>query len=220
MIFLNIGKTKVNDFIRHSEADSETTGISRREFMIRMGLLGSIALTYPVSALSELRQLKNKQALADWQTEPTWKTLAQVQEVLFPATDDIPGAEDIGATVYLHRAIENPKADGEDKDFIFRGVGWLDDLTQERYKKSFLQLTPGQQQEIIEVIVNSSAGRNWVSILLNYTLEALLMDPVYGGNKNGVGWKWLEHKPGYPAPTADKTWDLLLQRRYRSTSKA
>ncbi len=220
MFFLIAGKTKMNDFFGQSKADSNTADISRREFMMRMGLLGSIALTYPVSALSEIRQSKNKQALADWQTEPTWQTLAQVQEVLFPAADDTPGAEDIGATVYLHRVIENPKADGEDKDFIFRGVGWLDGLTQDRYKKSFLQLTRGQQQEIIEVIVNSSAGRNWVSTLLTYTLEALLMDPVYGGNKNGVGWKWLEHKPGFPAPPADKTWDLLLQRRYRSTSKA
>ena len=210
----------MNDFTGHSKADSETADISRRKFMMRMGLLGSIALSYPVSALSELRQLKNKQALAGWQTEPAWQTLAQVQEVLFPAAVDIPGAEDIGATVYLHNAIENPEADGEDKDFIFRGVGWLDGLTQDRYKKSFLQLTPGQQQEIIEGIVNSRAGRNWVSTLLTYTLEALLMDPVYGGNKNAVGWKWLEHKPGYPAPTADKTWDLLLQRRYRSTGKA
>lgn len=210
----------MNDFIEHQQTDPKNTGISRREFMMRMGLLGSLALTYPVTALSELRQSKTKQVLADWQTEPAWQTLAQVQEVLFPAAEDIPGAADIGATIYLHRAIGNPEADGEDKDFIFRGVGWLDGLTQERYEKTFLQLSAEQQQETIEAIVKSSAGRNWISTLLTYTLEALLMDPVYGGNKNGMGWKWLEHQPGYPAPAMDKTWEQLLQRRYKSTSKA
>ncbi len=195
---------------------NNSAAISRREFMIRMGLLGSLAVTYPAAALAELRLSKAKQPLADWQSKSTWQTLAQVQEVLFPAAEDIPGASDIGADVYLHNAIENPNADGEDKDFIFRGVGWLDGLTQERFNKTFLQLTPQQQEEIIQAIVKSRAGRNWVSTLLTYILEALLTDPVYGGNKNGIGWQWLEHQPGYPAPPADKTWDQLLQRRYKT----
>ena len=195
---------------RHKQID-----LSRREFMSRMGLLGSLALTYPNAALAQLRKSKAEQPLAEWQTESDWQTLAQVQEILFPAADDIPGANDIGATIYLHNAIENPNADIEDKDFILRGIGWLDGLTQERHKKTFLQLDAVMQEDIIEVIVKSRAGRNWVSTLLTYTLEALLMDPVYGGNKNGTGWQWLNHQPGYPAPPADRTWDKLLQERYK-----
>lgn len=189
--------------------------LSRREFMTRMGLLGSLALTYPNAALTQLRQSKAEQPLANWQNETDWQTLAQVQEILFPAGEDNPGANDIGATIYLHNAIENPNADSEDKDFIFRGIGWLDGLTQERHKKTFLQLDAVMQEDIIEVIVKSRAGSNWVSTLLTYTLEALLMDPVYGGNKNGIGWQWLNHQPGYPAPPADRTWDKLLQERYK-----
>ncbi|NOQ70055.1 MAG: gluconate 2-dehydrogenase subunit 3 family protein [Gammaproteobacteria bacterium] len=197
------------------------TGISRREFMARMGLLGSLALSYPAKALAELRVLKANHRTADsaleWQSEAAWQTIAQVQETLFPAAEDVPGASDFGADVYLYSAIENPNADGEDKDFIMRGVGWLDDLAQQRLNKTFLQLTRTQQQEIIETIVKSRAGRNWVSILLSYILEALLTGPVYGGNKNGIGWKWLQHQPGYPSPPADKTWDQLSQRRYTVT---
>lgn len=200
---------------------SDNAGISRREFMTRMGLLGSLALSCPAAALAELRVLKANHRAVDsapeWQSEAAWQTIAQVQETLFPAAEDVPGASDFGADVYLHKAIENPNADGEDKDFIMRGVGWLDDLAQQSLKKTFLQLTAIQQQEIIEVIVNSKAGRNWVSMLLSYILEALLTDPVYGGNNNGIGWKWLQHQPGYPAPAADKTWDKLLQRRYTVT---
>lgn len=210
----------MNEFLECNRADHKGSGISRREFMTRMGLLGSLVLSYPVAALAESRQIKHKQAVADWQKKAIWQTLAQVQEVLFPAAEDVPGASDIGAIVYLHTAIENPAADGEDKDFIFRGVGWLDDLTQQHFKKTFVQLETGQQQQIIEVIVKSRAGRNWVSTLLTYILEALLMDPVYGGNQNGIGWKWLAHQPGYPLPAADKTWGQLLQRRYMAGPKS
>jgi len=192
---------------------NKPANISRREFIARMGLLGSLALSYPPTALAELRQSK-KPAMAAWQKQFEWQTLAQVQEILFPAADDVPGASDIGATIYLHRAIENPDADGEDKEFIFRGVGWLNGLTKERHKKTFLQLSEAQKQATIEVIVKSQAGQNWVSSLLSYTLEALLMAPVYGGNPDSIGWKWLAHQPGFPLPSEDKTWDKLLQRRY------
>ena len=194
-------------------------GIGRRNFLVRMSLLGLLASAYPETALAERRKSKkhdNAVPLPDWLQQPVWQTLSQVQEVLFPAADDVPGASDIGASHYLYNAIENPDADMEDKDFIFRGVGWLDDLTQQRYKKSFLQLTAIQQQETIEAIVKSRAGRNWVSTLLTYTLEALLTDPVYGGNKEESGWKWLQHQPGYPTPPEDKTWHQLLQRRYKA----
>lgn len=204
----------------NNQTGHKKTGISRREFITRTTLLGSLALSYPAAALAELRLSKGEQDAADWLNNPEWQTLAAVQEVLFPAGEDIPSAGDIGATIYLHTAIENPNADGEDKDFIFRGIGWLNELTQEHHKKTFVQLSTVQQEEIIQLIVKSRAGRNWVSTLLTYTLEALLADPVYGGNKNQAGWKWLQHQPGYPAPSADKTWDQLLQRRYRSMSKA
>jgi len=189
------------------------TSISRREFMTRLGLLGSLALTMPASILAEIRQENTTHSLPDWASEPSWLTITQAQEILFPAGKDIPGAKDIGASIYLYNAIENPNADGEDKDFIFRGVGWLNDLTKERHQKTFLQLTLPQQEKIIEVIVQSRAGRNWVSLLLTYILEALLAAPVYGGNRDGIGWQWLEYQPGFPLPSADKTWDQLLQRR-------
>jgi gluconate 2-dehydrogenase gamma chain len=196
------------------QAECKKTGISRREFMTRTALLGSLALSYPVAALAELRLAKNIPVTADWLNNPDWQTLAAVQEVLFPAGEDIPGASDIAATVYLYKAIENPNADGEDREFIFKGIGWLNGLTQEHHKKTFVQLSVEQQEKIIQQIVKSRAGRNWVSMLLSYTLEALLSDPVYGGNKNKAGWEWLQHQPGYPAPTADKTWHQLQQRRY------
>ena len=33
-----------------------------------------------------------------------------------------------------------------------------------------------------------------------------MLDPVYGGNPEMIGWKWLEHQPGFPAPIEGKTY--------------
>ena len=187
--------------------------ISRREFMTRLGLIGSMAINFPSAALAELRQSNANQLLPDWADEPLWKTIAEVQETLFPAGEDIPGASDIGAAMYLHKAIENPNADGEDRDYLLRGIGWLDELAQQRYSKNYIQLSENEKEKIIAETVQTKAGRKWVSLLLTYLLEALLCEPVYGGNPQGIGWKWLQHQPGYPTPAADKTWDQLRLRR-------
>jgi len=53
--------------------------------------------------------------------------------------------------------------------------------------------------------------------LLTYLLEALLADPVYAGNPNGIGWKWLQHQPGFPRPTKNKKYFKLDKHRYRTT---
>ena len=135
---------------------------------------------------------------AAWRSEDPWKTLAEVQEHMFPAAADAPGASDIGAIVYLHNTIENPAADGEDREFLFNGVGWLNDLAREKTGHAFVALDEQQKETLLRQIEESRAGRNWLSLLLTYVLEALLADPVYGGNPDGIGWKWLEHQPGYP----------------------
>jgi gluconate 2-dehydrogenase gamma chain len=207
---------KQDSDIQLTKADRQ--GISRREFISRVAVLSSLLAACPASTLAQSRKLKKQPDPDDesmtWSAEPVWQTIAQVQNTLFPAAEDIPGASDFGADVYLYRALVNPGADAEDRQFIFRGVGWLDDLTLQQYKKNFRHLSSKLQQQTIEQIVNSRAGRNWVSMLLAYILEALLADPVYGGNKNGAGWKWLQHQPGYPSPVSDKTWDQLQQRRF------
>ena len=187
--------------------------VSRRTFLHRMTVLGALVTTYPASALAALReQVAAAPAMGDWSAEDPWKTLNAVQLQLFPATATAPGAVDIGALRYLHAAIENPHADGDDATFIFNGVGWLNELTQETYQQPFAALDKQQQEASLHQIEQSGAGRNWLSLLLTYLLEALLADPVYGGNPDGIGWRWLEHQPGYPRPTRDKLWYQVGER--------
>lgn len=186
-------------------------GVSRRVLLQRIALLGSLLAAYPAPILAQSRSMALAQKPAAWRGEDPWKTLAVVQEHMFPAATDTPGASDIEALVYLHNTIENPAADGEDREFLFNGVGWLNDLAREKTGLAFVALDEQQKETLLRQIEESRAGRNWLSLLLTYLLEALLADPVYGGNPDGIGWKWLEHQPGYPRPPADKSWYKLAQ---------
>jgi gluconate 2-dehydrogenase gamma chain len=184
-------------------------GISRRAFLNRITLLASLAACFPVATLAQRRDAAAVAGHPVWRDQEPWRTLAAVQEHLFPAGPDVPGASDIGAIVYLHNSLENPAADAEDRQFIFNGVGWLNDLVREQDRQPFTALDEPQREAVLRDIERSRAGRNWLSLLLTYLLEALLADPVYGGNRDRIGWEWLEHQPGYPTPPPHKTWYRL-----------
>lgn len=177
--------------------------MDRRTFI---SILASAVAAYPASLLAEKRS-----ALTDNNNElnEPWKTIAAVQEHLFPADDDSPGASDIGALTYLQNMMLAPDIEDTEKEQIKKGPGWLNDLSQQIYKKTFIELASADKESILRRVEKSSAGRRWLSLLMTYLIEALLSDPIYGGNKNQMIWKWLEHQPGYPTPTQDKIYYKL-----------
>lgn len=189
--------------------------ISRREFI---RLLVTAAAAYPLSSLAEIR--KNKPAPVNYK-EP-WLTISEVQEHLLPSEEHSPGAKDIHALNYLRAMIETPDFDKEEAELVHSGVKWLNDLSKQQYSKIFIQLDKKSKEKILRRVESSNAGTRWLSLLLTYLLEALLMDPVYGGNPDGIGWKWLQHQPGFPRPADDKKYFKLSNikysaNRYRNT---
>ena len=182
--------------------------ISRREFIVQLSMLASAAAAYPSQALAAKRN-KNKAGLPDWAQLDPWRTLAAVQEHLFPAGDDVPGAVDIQAIQYLRNAMELSQMEQSEKTFIIKGVGWLNELIDPESKRHFAFLDQQQKEQALRKIEASNAGYRWLSKLLTYLIEALLADPVYGGNPNGVGWRWLEHQAGFPLPGGDQQWHKL-----------
>jgi len=140
---------------------------------------------------------------------PPWNTFFAVQNHLFPKDDDSPGAEDINATGYLKSVLALPDMDSADKKFILDGVNWTNDLSRQMFDHDFYQLTKNKKEQVLQRISLSSAGENWLSLLLLYIFEALIADPVYGGNTDKIGWQWLNHIPGFPQPPENKKYYLL-----------
>ena len=126
---------------------------------------------------------------------------------LFPDDGDGPSADDINVLTYLEWAMtdENNKADG-DPEFIVKGIGWLNQFANDDHGKDFVDLDTKTQDAIITATAKSDAGRNWLSILIYYLIEALTLDPYYGGNTNGIGWQWLQYQGGFPNPIKGKTY--------------
>lgn len=158
---------------------------SRREFLVTAAG-GLAALFAPAGALAA--------------TANPWPPLAAVQDHLFPSEPGSPGAREIKALSYLQNVLGDARGDRDEQRFILKGVDWLEALSRQRHEASFVDLDPIRREQVLREVANSEKGDNWLATLMFYLCEALLADPVYGGNPDGIGWAWLGHQPGFPRP--------------------
>lgn len=185
-------------------------GLNRRAFLKQTGaftLFASLLATKPVAVAADLPSNVGQDEQNVQFDDDAKIILTQVQMHLFPDDGDGPSANDLNAFAYLSWALTDPENQAEgDQEFIVKGVSWLQDLSQKTHGGGFMQLTKTEQEGLLHQIARSRAGENWLSMLLYYLLEALTLDPVYGGNVGGIGWQWLAHQPGYPQPVVGKTY--------------
>ena len=140
-------------------------------------------------------------------TDHQRRVLDAVQMQLFPADGNGPCARDLNALSYLETALTDPvNSDDGDPEFITKGTGWLDELSRSLHGQAFTELEPDLHNPILERIARSRAGKRWLSLLMYYLTEALMLDPYYGGNPDMIGWLWLEHRPGFPRPVEGKSY--------------
>lgn len=132
--------------------------------------------------------------LACAKKDDTWLLIESVQEQLFPKVKNYPSVKEFEATRYLKMVAYHDSFDKDDLDFILRGA---EELQKNGYKTI---LTQDEKEKILEEFKESRFGENWLSIMINYTLEALFCDPLYGGNKDEKGWKSFHHNAGKPRP--------------------
>ena len=183
-------------------ADWHSRLISRRRFLLGLaggslaGLFGGAKLASGSARLDETKR---------------WQILDTVQRQLLPSEPDSPGATEIRALDYLRFVVTDTKVDVQERQFILEGVGWLEDLSQAQRGDSFPALEPDVRERLLRRVAASPAGENWLSTLILYLMEALLCDPAYGGNPDGIGWRWLRHTPGFPRPTAATVYPSLPQ---------
>jgi len=182
-----------NDSVDEEYSKQIIESESRRKF-IKQLLVGSTAMMFADSVVANKNQLTNER----------WKILSAVHLHMLPAAENGPDANSINATAYLKSVLDWPGVDDSDKKFILDGVGWLNGLAEKQFNKTFDQLDKNTKEIVLRTVEKSQAGENWLSLIMLYLIEALLTDPVYGGNVDGQGWHWLEHQPGFPAPSAEK----------------
>jgi gluconate 2-dehydrogenase gamma chain len=169
--------------------------LSRRTLLKSAAGMGAVA-AIPSFSLSA----KQQESMAQLTKVDPWLTLEATLKQLLPASATGPSAEDINALAYLHQVMTVQPTEEEEKDFILKGVGWLNGYANSEKNKAFVELTFNEKEQLLKGISQSRAGENWINTLLGYILQAMLSPPSYGGNTKGIGWQWLEHKAGFPLP--------------------
>jgi hypothetical protein len=124
------------------------------------------------------------------------ETIAVLQTDLFPEAQQL----HIQTAPYMHIILNHSRISEEDKTFIKNGVKWLNEEAIQLHKKSYTKLVPKERQEVLNAVVKTEWGENFVYNMMSYMFEAMLGDPIYGGNNNEVGWKWLAFEGGRPRP--------------------
>jgi len=189
------------------EKQSRKQQLSRRGFLKSAAGAGAVAalpaITFSAQAIEQLAELRK--------TDP-WLTLDATLAHLLPSSKTGPSASDIKALEYLYQVMTvQPTAQAE-KDFIVKGVGWLNGFANSEKGQGFVALSTEDKEIILTKISQSRAGENWLSTLLSYIFEAMLAPPAYGGNPDGIGWQWLEHQAGFPLPKAGQRYFELPPR--------
>ena len=177
--------------------------INRRQFFLKSskGLIASTTSSLSIKSFGAVFDYARETKLVDsGLSTKQWDMLFAVQNHLFPSEPGIPGAQDINALAYFRSIITDPEYDQNDRVFAKTGLIELEALSNKMMKLSFIELSTEQKEQVLRIFEKQVNGYPWITTQLNYILEALLTDPLYGGNPNEIGWKWLEHTPGFPRP--------------------
>ena len=124
------------------------------------------------------------------------ETLALLQKDLFPQAN----ALGIATAPYLSIVFHHSRISKADKVYLKNGVKWLNEEAVTLYKRSYTQLLSTQREAVLRSFTQESWGESYLANVMNYLFEAMLGDPIYGGNNKEAGWKWLAFEGGQPRP--------------------
>ena len=137
--------------------------------------------------------------------------LKSVQEILFPNDGNGPGVDEIHAFEYTLWVLHDEGAYEKYRNLLIEGITWADEESVKMYQKKYVELDQAEREKAVAHFAETDYGNEWLSTTLTYILEALLLDPIYGGNPDGIGWKWLNHTPGYPQASEPLRYENILK---------
>ena len=124
------------------------------------------------------------------------ETFRLLHQDLFPKAQAL-GIETVS---YMKIVFRHPKISKADKDFLKNGIKWLNEEAIAQYKKEYKKLSSKEREAILQTISKTEWGESFLYDVMSYMFEAMLADPIYGGNNKQAGWQWLQFKGGLPRP--------------------
>lgn len=166
------------------------TMINRRDFFQYGGAVG-VALLVGIAA--------KKYALSNNVSTDTYKIFDALINHLFNDTDGYVTSK-LNVMGYFKGVLSDERIDIESREYLINGARWLNESANEEYNKDFIKLNHDEKEALLKKISMLRWGDNWLYKIMGYYFETVFSDPIYGGNVDAVGWKWLAFEPGFPRP--------------------
>jgi len=161
-------------------------------------------------------------------------------DTLIPADELSPSGSDCGVAVFIDRQLGSAWGGGAKmyragpfvkgkpeqgyqlaltpREFFAAGIAAANAWTRKTWAKDFDRLAPADLVAALKAMEEGKAefenfaARAFFSQLHAITMAGFFSDPIYGGNRDKIGWKLLGF-PGLPATYADKI-DAFRDKRY------
>ncbi len=168
--------------------------LNRRNFLLRAGTGLSSAATHAHEAAKSATPPK-----FEFFTPEEAAEIESITARIIP-TDDTPGAHEAGVVYFIDRGLVTFGT--EDQKTYREGLPELQARVSEMFPSvaRFSGLAAEQQDEVLHSFDESTAAprrafrarpgaQNFFGTLRQHTIAGFLIDPDYGGNHDGVGWK-------------------------------
>jgi gluconate 2-dehydrogenase gamma chain len=161
-------------------------------------------------------------------------------DTLIPADELSPSGSDCGVAVFIDRQLGSAWGGGAKmyragpfqkgkpeqgyqlaltpREFFAAGISAANAWSRKTYNKDFDRLAPADRVAALKAMEEGKAefenfsSRAFFSQLHGIAMAGFFSDPIYGGNRDKIGWKLLGF-PGLPATYADKI-DAWRGKRY------
>ncbi len=190
--------------------EDEAYALDRRAMMRQLGLLvaalggGALAACAREPAAPDAAALDAAPAPMSVPVDVPRAFLPPQRETFEAATarvlpsDEDPGAREANVVEYIDRELARP-GNEKIKRAMLAGIVALDNYARRLGGRRFVELGAEEQDDILHQIQKASdRGQDFVKFLVLLTLEGFAGDPMYGGNLNGAGWKFIGYGPGNP----------------------
>lgn len=164
----------------------------RREFVFS---LAALALAPPRRLLGSSN--RNMQESAPALTPVEKELLGHICEQIVP-TDEFPGARELGVVEFIDRVLK--EAHPEWLEVYRAGLRSTDLTSRELHERSFSELTPDQQIELLQRMERTDlppaswsapAQSDFFSMVRSHTFQGYYSHPTWGGNRDKVSWKMI-----------------------------
>lgn len=188
--------------------------ISRRDLLKSLGATaaaGSVLRVVPLAAAAKARRMLEAQREAANSGGPKffparqYETLRGLCQAIIPADDEGGGAIEAGAPEFIDLlASENRELQLQ----LGGGIMWLDSTCSERYGNPYLECTPEQQKEILDLISfrknaeqfpRLNPGIEFFATLRKYTADGFFTSKIGIEYLGYRGNTYLSEFPGCPA---------------------